>query len=470
MRGACIALTMFLAFSAELSAGEAKSRPNIVFILVDDMGWTDAHCLGSAFYHTPNIDRLAKLGTRFTSGYAAGPVCSPTRASILSGKYPARTKNTDWFGGGARKGRLLPAPYDNFLPLDEVTLAELLRRAGYRTAHIGKWHLGGKGHEPERYGFDVAIAGTERGSPASYFSPYKNPRLKDGPAGEELTDRLTSEGLKFIEDNKDRPFFLYLNHFTVHTPLQAKKDLIEKYKAKAAKLGEREPFAMDGTTKVRQIHDHAVYAAMVETLDISVGRILDKLRELGLDENTIVIFTSDNGGLATSEGWPTSNLPLRMGKGWLYEGGVRVPWIVACPGRWPGGRTTDHPVCSIDFLPTLLEATGGGRAKKQVDGASFAPLLEGKARMPERNLYWHYPHYSNQFGTPSGSVRSGDLVLIEFFEDGRLELYDLKKDIGQKKDLAKGMAERTREMHRLLVDWRREVGAVMPKENPDWKR
>jgi len=460
--------------SASTAAGakEAKKKlPNIVFILADDMGWTDAGCMGSKFYVTPSLDRLAKSGARFTAGYAAAPVCSPTRASILTGKTPARTKNTEWFGGGGRKGQLLPAPYDRFLPHDELTLAEFLRRAGYITAHIGKWHLGGMGHEPERHGFDVAIAGTERGSPGSYFSPYKNPRLKDGPPGEQLTDRLTSESLAFIQKNKDRPFFLYLNTFAVHTPLQAKKDLTAKYQAKVKKDNAEARFAPDGTTKVRQIHDHPVYAAMVETLDINVGRILDKLKELGIDENTIVIFTSDNGGLSTSEGWPTSNLPLRGGKGWLYEGGVRVPWLVYWPGTTKGNAVIDHPVMSTDFYPTLLEMAGlDAQPKQHVDGVSFVPLLKGKEKLPDRDLFWHYPHYSNQFGTPASSIRAGDYVLIEFFEDGKLELYDIVKDLGQKNDLARAMPERVREMHGRLQAWRREVAARIPLENPDWKK
>lgn len=466
-----IAGLVLLRLAAPASAQEKKPRrPNVVFILADDMGWTDAACLGSKFYETPQLDHLARLGMRFTCGYAACPVCSPTRASILTGKYPARLGTTEWFGGGARKGKLLPAPYINHLPADELTIAAVLRMAGYATAHIGKWHLGGAGFDPTRFGFDVNIGGTEKGSPKSYFSPFQNPLLEDGPPGEELTDRLTTEALKFIEKNRDRPFFVSLWHYAVHTPLQAKKDLVAKYQAKAERLKQGPTFAASDGVKVRQVHDHAVYAGMVETLDRNVGRILDKLAELGLADDTIVIFTSDNGGLSTSEGWPTSNLPLRVGKGWLYEGGVRVPWLVYWPGHTKPGSTTDDPVISTDFYPTILEMVGLPLRKRQhVDGVSFVPLLKQTGKLPARPLYWHYPHYSNQGGRPGSSVRLGDYVLIEHFEDGRLELYDVVQDLGQHKDLAKLMPERVAQMHQMLRDWRQSVQAKMPKVNPDWK-
>jgi arylsulfatase A-like enzyme len=471
------AILAFVAVSLPLDTQQAhasqtvgKRKPNIVFILVDDMGWTDAACLGSKFYETPNIDRLARSAMRFTSGYAAAPVCSPTRASILTGKYPARLGTTEWFGGGARKGKLLPAPYVNHLPLDETTIAQVLRDAGYRTASIGKWHLGGKGFEPGRFGFDLALAGTERGSPKSYFSPYQNPTLKDGPPGEELTDRLTSEALKFIEANKDRPFFLYLPYFAVHTPLQAKKDLVAKYEARAAKLDKAERFIVQNGVKTRQVHDHAVYAAMVETLDLNVGRILDRLQALGLTDDTVIIFTSDNGGLATSEGWPTSNRPLRVGKGWLYEGGLRVPWLIRWPGQTRPGSVSDHPVISNDFYPTILEIAGlPPRPKQHVDGVSLVPLLKQTGKIADRPLFWHYPHYSNQGGPPSGAVRVGNYTLIEFFEDGKLELYDVVKDVRQDHDLAKQMPELVRKLHQQLRDWRESVKAKMPTPNPGGK-
>lgn len=460
-----------LGATAAAHAGEKTKKPNFVFFLIDDLGWADLGCYGSRFYETPNIDRLAKTGMRFTSGYAACPVCSPTRASILTGKYPARLNITNWFTG-LRTGKLLPPEYLNHLPLDEFTLAEALRAAGYTTGFFGKWHLGGAGFEPTRQGFDVNVAGNHRGSPPSYFSPYKNPDIRDGPKGEHLDDRLAAEAVRFIEKNKDRPFFVYVNLYSVHIPLQAKKDLIAKYQAKAAKIAaeKKAQFAKERDVKVRLSQDHAVYAAMVENMDAAVGHVLDALRRLGLDENTVVIFTADNGGVATSEGWPTSNLPLRAGKGWLYEGGVRVAWIMRWPGVTRPGSTCDTPVISTDFYPTILEIAGLPLRKTQhVDGVSIVPLLKG-GKLPDRPLFWHYPHYSNQGGRPSGSVRQGNFVLIENYEDGSLELYDLQKDLGQKQDLAKKMPERVAAMHRLLRDWRQSVNARMPTPNPAWKQ
>lgn len=467
-------LTLVVSFGLggiDLQAGEKSRLPNVVFILADDLGWADLGCTGSTFYETPHLDRLAKGGMRFTNGYASCPVCSPTRAAILTGKHPARLGTTDWFGGGARKGKLLPAPYLDYLPVDETTLAQVLRAAGYVSAMIGKWHLGGEGFDPLKYGFDVNIAGNRRGSPPSYFSPYKNPNLPDGPQGEQLTDRLTTEALKFIEKNRDRPFFAYVAYHAVHTPLQAKKDLVQKYRTKAAARDTIDPFTKLDGVKVRQVQDHAVYAAMLETLDVNVGRILDLLEKLGLAENTIVVFTSDNGGLSTSEGWPTSNLPLRVGKGWLYEGGTRVPLLLRWPGRIPAGRTSHVPAVSTDFFPTILDAAGLPlRPRQHLDGVSLLPVLTGKGILPPRDLLWHYPHYSNQGGRPGGSIRRGDLVLIEHYEDGKLELFDLAKDLGQKNDIASGHPREVADMRQALHRWRREVGAKMPTPNPNWKK
>jgi arylsulfatase A-like enzyme len=457
---ACLAL---LAAAGEARAERPGRPPNFVFILVDDLGWADLGCYGSTFHETPNLDRLASSGMRFTHGYAAGPVCSPTRASIMTGKYPARMGTTEWFSG-KREGKLRPAPYTDRLPLEEMTIAEILHRAGYRTGFFGKWHLGGKGFGPLQQGFEVNKGGNQRGSPASYFSPYKNPDLPDGPKGEHLGDRITDEAIRFMEQHKDRPFLLYLSYYDVHIPLQAKKELVARYEAKAKKQGGKgERFAAEGDKKDRLVQDHAVYAAMMETLDTNVGRLMKRLEELGLAEDTVVIFTSDNGGLSTSEGLPTSNRPLRAGKGWLYEGGVRVPFIIRWPGHTKRGGTSDVPVISTDFAPTMIEmARLKPLPKQHVDGVSLVPLLEGRGRPAPRELYWHYPHYSNQGGRPSGSVRSGDLVLIEHFEDGRLELYNVRQDVGQRNDLSKTMPERAAELHRMLRDWRQSVGAKMP--------
>ncbi len=466
---AAISLTILAVVAAPLHAADEKRKPNIVFFLVDDMGWTDAGCFGSKFYETPNIDSLAKNGLRFTNAYAACPVCSPTRASIMTGKYPARMDLTNYFTG-TRRGKLLPAEYKNFMPLSEVTLAEALKSAGYSTCFVGKWHLGGEGYEPTKQGFDINVGGNRRGSPPSYFSPYRNPQLKDGPKGEHLTDRLTTEAIKFVEANKKNPFLLYLSFYSVHIPLQAKKDLIEKYRQKASKLPKSKgpKFKKERYNKrVRVVQDHAVYAAMMETLDRNIGRVLDKLKELNLDDNTIVFFFSDNGGLSTAEGSPTANVPLRTGKGWLYEGGVREPCIIRWPGVTKARTTNDTPIISTDFYPTILQMAGLPlRPKQHVDGVSLVPILKGKGELPDRPLFWHYPHYSNQGDRPGGSIRVGDFVLIEHYEDGSLELFNLKTDLSQTENLAKKMPKKAAEMHRQLRQWRRDVDAKMPREDP----
>src|SRR6266850_127950 len=352
------ALLLVAMVSATYGALSTPPKPNIIFILADDLGYADLNCYGSTFYETPNLDRLAAQGMRFTSAYAACPVCSPTRGSLLTGKYPPRFEVTDFIGGN-RTGKLIPASYKNHLELEEVTVAEALKSAGYVTGFIGKWHLGGKGFWPEQQGFDANLGGCEKGHPSSYFSPYRMPNLTDGPPGEYLTDRLTDEAMKFFEANKDRPFLLWFPHYAVHTPLQAKPALVRKYQAKAAELHSGEPrFRPEGVAKDRRIQDHAIYAAMVESLDQSTGRILDKLTELNVERNTIVIFTSDNGGLSTSEGAPTSNAPLRAGKGWLYEGGIREPLLIKWPGVTAAGSLCATPVISPDFYPTILEMAG----------------------------------------------------------------------------------------------------------------
>ena len=452
------------------AAPRPKRKLNFVFLLIDDMGWSDASCYGSTFYETPGIDRLAAEGMRFTNAYAACPVCSPTRASIMAGKYPARIDLTN-FIAGQRRGKLLPAEYIHHLPLEEVTLAEAFKEAGYTTFFTGKWHLGDEPHFPDKQGFTVT-RGVGGGSPRSYFSPYKNPHLPDGPAGEYLTDRLTEEAVRFLDTVREEPFLLYLSHHAVHTPLRSKEPLTKKYQAKAAALpAPKSPtFIPEGRMEARQVQDHAVYAGMVQSMDESVARVMKKLDELDLADSTAVIFMSDNGGLSTSEGSPTSNLPLRGGKGWLYEGGIREPMIVKWPGVTKAGSTCDEPVISNDFYPTMLEmASLPLRPKQHVDGVSFASLLTGAPAPAPRALYWHYPHYSNQGCDPGGAVRAGDLKLIENYETGRVELYDLGKDIGERNDLSKTMPAKKAELLAMLHAWRRSVDAKMPKPNPDWK-
>ncbi len=468
----CLLLT-----SALSALAAPPEKPNIIFILADDLGYADLACFGSSFYETPNLDRLARGGMKFTSAYAACPVCSPTRAALLTGKYPARLHLTDYIGGN-RRGKLLPADYLNHLPLEEVTLAEALKEAGYTTGFFGKWHLGGPAFFPDRQGFDLNIGGCDKGSPPTYFSPYKIPTLVDGPKGEYLTDRLADEALKFLDTNKDKPFLLYLSHYAVHNPKQSKADLQKKFADKAAALpASKEPkFRPEGKRQDRRIQDDPAYAGMVQSVDESVGRIMEKLDSLKIAERTIIIFTSDNGGLSTSEGSPTSHAPLRAGKGWLYEGGIREPFIVKWPGVTAAGSSSDTPIISTDIYPTLLEMAGlPARPAQHLDGLSFAPLLNPTtARQPSPTsqreaIFWHYPHYGNQGGTPGGAIRAGDFKLIEFYEEDRVELYNLKDDLIERNDLASKMPEKAADLRARLHAWRKSVDATMTAPNPNYK-
>lgn len=446
----------------------ACARPNVVFFLVDDLGYMDVSPNNPAtFYETPHVQRLADSGMRFSNGYAANPVCSPTRYSIMTGRHPSRPDATNFFSG-KRGGRFKPARLHDRMDLDEVTLAEALKEAGYRTCFSGKWHLGPtEAFWPKHQGFDVNNGGHVRGMPPSYFSPYRNPRLADGPKGEFLTARLIDESLAFIEANKDQPFLLYHAFYTVHTPLQAPAELKKKYQAKARNLAPAPEFGEEeqalpsrAVRKVRIRQNHATYAAMVESMDHSVGRILDRLQALGIDDNTVVCFTSDNGGLSTSEGSPTSNLPLRGGKGWTYEGGIRVPYLIRWPGVTKPASVCAAPVVSMDFYPTLLEICGlEARPAQHQDGRSLVSLLKGGKHLDRDALYWHYPHYSNQGGIPSGAIRSGDWKLIERFEDGRIHLYNLASDLSEQKDLAGEQPERADAMRKKLHAWYAEVDA-----------
>ena len=456
-----------------LTASQTKKKPNFVFFLIDDMGWMDAGCYGSSFYETPNIDKLAKGSMRFTNAYAACPVCSPTRASIMSGKYPARLNLTDYLKG-RRRGKLNPADYLDQMPLEEVTIAEALKEAGYATFFAGKWHLGPEGFWPESQGFDINKGGCERGGPyggKKYFSPYGNPRLKDGPEGEHLPDRLASETTAFIEDHRDEPFLAYLSFYSVHTPLMARPDLKSKYQEKAKTIPSPvSPWGREGSRKLRLVQNHAVYAGMIEAMDQAVGKVLNALNQQNLANNTVVILMSDNGGLSTSEGHPTSNLPLRAGKGWLYEGGIREPMMIKWPGLTRPGSVCSEPVISTDFYPTMLEmAALEPKPKQHIDGVSLVPLLEGKKSLTRKAIFWHYPHYGNQGGSPGGAVRVGDYKLIEFYEDNRVELYNLKADIGEKNNLAEKMPGMAAELRKMLEAWRKDVDAQMPTPNPDYK-
>ncbi len=441
-------------FSNKLMNVTLTKRPNIVFILVDDMGWRDIGYnvgygySGSTYYETPNINKLASQSMKFTDAYAACPVCSPTRASIMTGKYPARMHLTDWITGWGDSGHPLAEPdWTKYMKLEEITLAEALKEGGYTTGMVGKWHLGNDEiYWPESQGFDVNKGGWKLGAPAGgYFSPYNNPRLDDGPDGEYLTDREAVEAANFIEQNKDNPFFLYMAHYTVHNPLQAKQDLIDKYQAKPPS----------------DIHDHATYAAMIESLDDAVGTIMDKLDELKLTDNTVVIFYSDNGGWHVA----TDNSPLRGFKAYGYEGGIREPLLIKWPGVVAPGSQCNVPVSSPDFYPTILDmANLPLRPDQHIDGESLMPLLKQTGPLKREAIFWHYPHYhvdNNEHG-PFGAVRKGDYKLLEFYEDMSVELYNLIDDIGETQDLSASMPNKVNELRDLLHAWRKEVDAQMP--------
>ncbi len=441
---------------AALNAADAPAnKPNIIFILADDLGVMDIGAFNpKTFYETPNINLLAKRGMKFTQGYAACCVCSPTRGSIMTGKYPPRFGITNFIPGG-RAGKLLPAPNASQLPLEEVPIAEALRDAGYATFFAGKWHLGNMGFMPGDQGFKYDDKG-ETG-------PKSGEKSKDDP---KKTESITNAAVKFIESHKDQPFFAYLPYNAPHIPIGARADLVKKWEEKA-KQAPADLWGKEKDSKLRMVQNHPQYAAMLEQFDSGIGRILTALNDLGLTEKTIIVFMSDNGGLATAEGWPTSNLPLRAGKGWPYEGGVREPMIVVAPGVTTPGSTCDVPVISTDFYPTLLQFAGQPlKPEQHLDGVSFFPLLKGETTPRGKSLYWHYPHYANQGGAPYGAIREGDWKLIEWLEDGALELYNIPQDIGEMNNLATQQPEKTKALHEQLIAWRKEVGALMPTPNP----
>jgi arylsulfatase A len=437
--------------SAELTA----KPPNVILIIADDFGWTDLACYGSDFYESPHLDRLARDGMRFTANYSACTVCSPTRAALMTGKYPARLHITDWIPGlPPENPKLIVPDFTKQLPLEEVTIAEKLKAGGYATASIGKWHLGDETYYPDKQGFDVNIAGTHFPQPRpGYFAPYDIATIEQGPAGEYITDRLTDEAVAFIRDHRDEPFFLYLPHFAVHTPIQAKKNLIAKHEKRLRELG-------------KTTHTNVAYAAMIDSLDQSVGRIRDTLSELGLADDTIIIFTSDNGGRVPT----TSNAPLRVGKGSAYEGGVRVPLIVYWPGVTQAGSQSDSPTITMDLFPTILEMTGQKVDRDAVcDGVSLVPVFKGGESLPDRALYWHYPHYQHyqQGGaTPYSAIRKGDYRLIEYLDDSRVELYNVQDDIGEQHNTADSKPEIVEALRDDLHAWRKSVNAQMPTPNP----
>ena len=454
-----------LAVPEQIFAAESKRKLNFVFILIDDMGWKDLGCYGASFFETPNIDRLAAQGMRFTNGYAACAVCTPTRVSILTGKYPARTHNDghirpDLAPYPKGSGKLINPQFRQWLEPSEVTIAEALQTGGYVSASIGKWHLGeqsGPQYRPQNQGFSRVVLSQHHGD-MNYFYPFVD-REKwpyagplPGKPGDYLPDRLTDEALKFIEDSRDKPFFLYLSHWSVHKPWQAKKDKIAKYEAKKEKQGET-------------IID-PVYAAMVESVDESVGRVMAKLQETGIAERTVVIFMADNG----SDKKVTSMSPLRGQKSLYYEGGIPVPFIIKAPGLTRPGSQCHEPVISTDFYPTMLEIAGlPPKPKQHRDGVSLVPLLKAsKSSLGRKAIYWHFPLYHGRGCTPCSAVRAGDYKLIEYFEDYRIELYNLKDDIGEQNDLSKTNPAKADELRKMLHQWRKDVDAQIPKPNPDY--
>ncbi len=510
-----LVITMGLVVSP-VQARETR-QPNVVFFLVDDLGWSDVGCYGSRFYETPNIDRLAVEGVRFTDAYAACHVCSPTRASILTGKYPATLNLTDWLKG--RRDfpfqRLLNAVIHQHLPHKEITLAEALKQHGYSTAIFGKWHLGRKGSMPTDHGFDLHIPDAVSNW-RTFHGPFGLKKLSS-KEGDYLTDRLTDEAVKWLDGNKDNPFFLYMSHFAVHDPIQGRKDLVDKYSRKLSEStkSDSHDFILEGnpdspdnpsrdeldrlinspefsqhkvlpedTIKIKQKQDNVEFAAMVESVDQSLGRIVTKLTELGVEEDTIIIFFSDNGGMAAmnvgnpkrivadedvDKAYSTSCLPLRGAKGWLYEGGIRVPLIIKWPTKSKVGSVCSTPVSSIDFFPTIMDMIGSGdEVGHDKEGVSIAPLVQGKS-ITDRAIYWHFPHYSNHgMHSPGGAIRSGKYKLLEYFENGTVQLFDLENDIGEQNDLSEIELERTQELKDKLHRWRTSVNAQMMKPNPDF--
>ena len=470
-------IPMLIAGSAVLTTqtpsldAQTKKKPNFLFILIDDLGIRDLACYGSTFYESPNIDKLASEGMRFTNAYASCPVCSPTRASIMTGKYPERTGVTDWIKGMNAKNRKLSTKRTAMeLPLEEFTLAEALKEGGYKTYIVGKWHLGDTGFMPTDQGFDTSIAsGHEKGS---YYAPYHNPSLPDGPDGEYKTDRLTDEAMKVLDKNgTEQPFFLYLAFFNVHTPNTPCKRYEEKFKEKAAKIPEdARPAPVkegDGLTKMYQ--SSAMFASKVFAVDWNVGRIMKKLDDMGLTDNTVVIFTSDNGGLTTKpKPGSTSEYPYRGGKGWLYDGGIRVPLIIRWPGVVKPGSINNTPVISMDFYPTMLDMAGlPAKPEQHKDGLDLVPILkDANATLPRKALAWHYAHYHGSTWRPGGAIQKGDWKLIQFYEDGRVELYNTKDDISERNDLSATNPEKAKELLEALKKWREDVGAKLPEENP----
>jgi len=470
--------TVFL-FNCTKSLQKENVKPNIVFILVDDLGYHDLGVTGSNFYETLNIDKLAKESVTFTKGYAASSVCSPSRASILTGKFTARHGITDWIGAKAgenwrtrkRHDKLLPANYVTSLPKEDQVIAEAFKEEGYKTFFAGKWHLGDKGSYPENHGFDINKGGFHRGGPsAGFFAPFKNPKLKDKEKGENLTIRLAKETATFIKENKDNNFFAFLSFYAVHAPIQTTETKWKKYRDKADSLGiAKSGYKMERVLPVRQVQDNPIYGGLVATMDAAVGIVLKALKENGLEKNTIVVFTSDNGGVASGDNYATSNLPLRGGKGYQWEGGIREPFFIKVPWLKTKGLASDFPVIHTDFYPTLLDLANIPLKQEQhVDGISLQPILEGKEINIDRSLYWHYPHYGNQGGEPSSIIQQNGWKLIHYWEDNRQELFKLPSTEKDELNVITKHPKIAKQLSKQLLSWLKEVGAKYPKKDEEF--
>lgn len=467
---------VLLVVSCQSKKEQKVKKPNILFILADDLGYSDLSCMGSNYYETPNIDLIADEGMVFTDGYAGCQVCSPSRATLMLGQFTARHGITDWIGAKTgvlwreknRNSKMLPPEYSSHMPAEALTLPKALKSEGYATFFAGKWHIGDKGHYPEDHGFDINIGGFHSGSPkGGFFAPFNNPNLKDKEKGENLSMRLAKETANFIIASKDKPFLAYLSFYAVHAPIQTSKEKWLKYRDKAEKMGIAEKGFEDGHfLPMRKYQDNPVYGGLVETMDDAVGLVLNALKENGLEKNTIVIFTSDNGGVTSGDHYSTNCLPLKGGKGYEWEGGIRVPYIVSVPWMEHHGQNNNTPVAASDFFPTILDLAGLPLLPEaHTDGKSIVPALKGGS-LDERPLYWHYPHYGNQGGRPVSIMRKGDWKLIHFWEDGHDELYNLVHDIHEDKDLAIVRSKRTNEMSQTLLNWLSEVGAKIPTPDP----
>ena len=474
-------MLFLLLSSCKTNQEKTKKKPNVVFILVDDLGLMDLSYTGSQFYETPNIDRLAKEGMIFTQAYASSRVCSPSRASIMTGKFTARHGITDWIGAKSgiewrkknRNNKLLPAAYVHALPKEEITLAETMKSAGYKTFFAGKWHLGKEGSYPENHGFTINKGGWERGSPiGGYFSPWKNPFLKNNKKGENLSIRLAEETAKFIEKNKDSNFFAFLSFYAVHGAIETSNDKWKKYREKAVQKGlDKKGYKMERVLPIRQVQDNPIYAGLVESMDDAVGVVLDALKTQGLEKNTIVIFTSDNGGVASGDSFSTSNLPLRGGKGYQWEGGIREPYLIKVPQFQNNGSKSNYPVIGTDFYPTILDLVGINLLPEQhIDGISLKPLLKGEMIAMDRPLFWHYPHYGNQGGEPSSIIQENGWKLIHYWEDGSNELYQLERDINEQTNLVEKHPEKASRMSKKLHSWLKEVGAKIPQKDLNYDK